>query len=74
MDTVRQASKRRKLRKCKIYQEAPGLKGSMDKGVFSKEGHKRASLPEGERHHCVGDGRSTEAPGKLLRTLMEKRH
>lgn len=37
MDTVREASKRRKLRKCKIYQEAPGFKGTMDEEYFKRK-------------------------------------
>lgn len=37
MDTVREASKRRKLRKCKIYQEAPGFNGNMDEEYFKRK-------------------------------------
>lgn len=28
-------------------------------------------MPEGGSRHCVGDGRNTEAPGKLLSSLVE---
>lgn len=37
MDTAREASKRRKLRKCKTYQEVPGLKGNTDKEYFKRK-------------------------------------